>query len=229
MQWTAEGRDEEGRPVRDAGSATYSAAIDSAAWRDTDPVPPEFGLRLQREAVRRGFDRAQRQVIVGDRAKWIWSLATQLYPRVVQVVDFFHAAEKLWEVARNLFPDDPAGCEQWAEARCADLKAGRLRGLLATLAAHGSHSGKAARCAGYIEANQARMRYAEFRAQGLPIGSGVVEGACKSIVGKRLKQSGMRWTQQGADAVMTLRCCIHSGRYEDFRAWRHQDRTALAA
>ena len=106
--WTAEGRDEHDHAVRDAGSVTYSAAIDSAAWRDTDPLPPAFVRRLRREAERRGFDRAQRKVIMGDGAKWIWSVATELYPSAIQIVDFFHACEKVWEVAKALFPGDAA-------------------------------------------------------------------------------------------------------------------------
>ena len=218
--WTAETRDEKGRAVRDAGSVTYSARIDSAAWRDTDPVPPPFVRRLRREAERRGFDRARRQVIMGDGAQWIWSVATELYPRAIQIVDFFHASERLWEVAKALFPGDLDSRELWAEARCADLKAGRLAGLLATLQAHAGGCEAAAKCVGYIEANRERMRYDEFRAQGLHIGSGVVEGACKTLVGGRLKQGGMRWSKDGADAVMALRSCILSGRYEDFWEWR---------
>ncbi len=73
------------------------------------------------------------------------------------------------------------------------------------------------------------MRYHEFRAQGLHIGSGVVEGACKTVVGIRLKQGGMRWTKDGADTVMALRSCILSGRYENFWEWRSEARSATAA
>ena len=227
--WTAEDRDRQGLPVCDAGSATYSAKIDSAAWPDTQPAPPEFARRLQREAARRGFDRAPRQVILGDGAKWIWSMATTFYPRAIQIVDFFHASEKLWGVAKALFPADRASLEDWAEARCAELRDGRLDGLLATLRAHAARCETAAKCVGYIETNRQRLNYPDYRAQGLQIGSGVLEGACKSVVGKRLKQGGMRWTKDGADAVMALRCCIHSGRYEEFWEWRSEVRIAAAA
>ena len=227
--WTAEGRDEHDHAVRDAGSVTYSAAIDSAAWRDTDLLPPAFVRRLRREAERRGFDRAQRKVIMGDGAKWIWSVATELYPSAIQIVDFFHACEKVWEVAKALFPGDRDSREHWADARCAELQAGRLEGLLATVRAHAGSCEAAAKCVGYIETNRERMRYPEFRAQGLHIGSGVVEGACKSVVGGRLKQGGMRWTKDAADAVMALRSCILSGRYEDFWEWRSEAPSQAAA
>ena len=66
--WTAEGRDGAGIPVRDPGSVSYSATIESAATRDTDAVPSEFAQRVDREARRRGFDRAPRRVVLGDGA-----------------------------------------------------------------------------------------------------------------------------------------------------------------
>ncbi len=121
-----------------------------------------------------------------------------------------------------------AQIKAWAEARCADLEAGRLDGLLATLRAHAAGCELPGKCADYIERNRDRMRYPDFRAQGLQIGSGVVEGGCKNVVGGRLKQSGMRWTKDGADAILALRCCVLSGRYEDFWEWRSDPAPAAA-
>jgi len=85
--WSAEGRDPEGIPVRDEGSVTYSAAIESAASRDTDKELSEFAQRVSREAARRRFEQAPRRVILGDGAPWIWNLATELFPRAIQIVD----------------------------------------------------------------------------------------------------------------------------------------------
>lgn len=226
--WTAEQLDPDGRPVCDEGSVTYSAAIDSAAARDTDPTPAAFTQRLRREAERRGFPEAPRRVILGDGAKWIWAAATEMFPGAIQIVDFFHVSEKMWEVARALFPSDRDSVEAWAEARCEELKAGALDGVLATLRAHADHCQPAAKAVQYIATNRERMRYAEFRAQGLQIGSGVVEAGCKTVVG-RLKQSGMYWTKDGAEGVLTLRACILGGRYEDFWAWRTESRLQAAA
>lgn len=226
--WTADRFDQDGRPVCDEGSVTYSAAIDSAAARDTDPTPAAFTQRLRREAERRGFPQAPRRVILGDGAKWIWAAASEMFPGAIQIVDFFHVSEKLWEVARALFPNDRDSVEAWAEARCEELKAGALDGVLATLRAHAGHCQPAAKAVQYIATNRARMRYAEFRAQGLQIGSGVVEAGCKTVVG-RLKQSGMYWTKDGAEDILTLRACILGGRYEDFWAWRTESRLQAAA
>ncbi len=69
---------------------------------------------------------------------------------------------------------------------------------------------------GYFQTNAQRMRYAQFRRQGLFVGSGVVEAGCKTLIGQRLKQSGMRWTVRGANAVIALRCAELSGRWEEF-------------
>ena len=201
--WTAESRDDEDRPVRDPGSVSDTAAIESAASRDTDPDPSKFARRMRREAERRGFTLARRRVILGDGASWIWRSASEDYPGAIQIVDLWHAKEQLWEVARVLFAHDKLLVEPWADARCDDLEQGRLDGLLATLRAHAGTCEQAGKCANYIEKNRSRMRYPEFRAQGLCVGSGVVESGCRTVVG-RLKRSGMYWTVSGANAIPAL-------------------------
>ena len=185
--WSAEERDEEGTPVRDPGSISYSAAIESAAQKDTDEVPSEFAARVERETTRRGFDRAARRVVLGDGAKWIWSLATEHYPDAVQIVDRFHAKQHLSDVGKSIYGVGSDLGEQWAR-----------------------------KCVGYVEDHRARMRYAEFRAAGLCTSTGVVEAGCKTAIGTRCKRAGMHWTVAGADAIIALRCCKLSGRFEDF-------------
>ncbi len=220
--WTAESRDDQGRPVRDPGSASYTAAIESAASRDTDPDPSECARRTRREADRRGFPLARRRVLLGDGASWIWRVASEDYPGAIQIVDLWHAKEKLCEVAKALFAHDKALVAPWADARCADLEQGRIDGRLATLRAHADTCQEAGKCANYIEKNRSRMRYPEFRHQGLCVGSGVVESGCRTVVG-RLKRSGMYWSVSGANAILALRCCVLSGNYEDFWAERAEN------
>ena len=99
--WSAESRNEQGHPIRDRGSISYSAAIESAANRDTDETPSPFAERVLREAHRRGFDCAQRQVIIGDGAVWIWKLADMYFPDAIQIVDRFHAKKQLSDVAKQ--------------------------------------------------------------------------------------------------------------------------------
>ena len=122
-------------------------------------------------------------------------------------------------MAKALFPHHKPTRDNWAEARCDDLEQGRLEGLLTTLRTHADNCEAARKCANYIDTNRDRMRYPEFRAQELCVGSGVVESGCRTVVG-RLKQSGMYWSLDGANEILALRCCVLSGNYEDF--WAHR-------
>jgi hypothetical protein len=225
--WTAQGRDAQGIPVRDPGSVSYSAAIESAATHDTDASLSPFGLRVGREAVRRGFDGATTRVVIGDGATWIWKLADELFPGAVEVVDLFHAKQHLSDVGKAVHgPTSDLG-RQWARDRHAELDEGRLDDLLDALRVHAGTSDEARRCVGYVETNRERMRYPEFRAAGLCVSSGVVEAGCKVAIGTRLKRAGMHWTVTGADAIIALRCCVLSGRFEGF--WERRSRTRRAA
>ena len=219
--WTAESRHPKtGRPLRDPGSVSYSGAIESAASHDTDPLPSPFARRVRREAEQRGFPQAQRRVVLGDGAAWIWRLAGEDYPGAIQIVDLFHAKEHLHAVSKALYPDDSDHARQWADIRCEELDEGELEHVLSVLHSHADTCDKAAECATYIDNNRDRMQYADFRARGLCVASGVVESGCKTVFGTRLKRSGMHWTVQGANAIAALRCCNLSGLYEDFWEYR---------
>jgi hypothetical protein len=214
--WTAEGRDEEGTPVRDAGSVSYSAAIESAATGDTAETLSEFAQRVDREARRRSFNEAQRRVVLGDGAPWIWNLAEELFPGAVQIVDLFHAKSHLWDVAKAIYGAGSELGEQWAKQRRDELDDGKIDDVLTALRVHAGSNDEARKCLGYVTTNRERMRYPEFRAQGLCTSTGVVEAGCKTAVGTRLKRAGMHWTVTGANAIIALRCCVLSGRFEDF-------------
>ena len=154
-------------------------------------------------------------MVLGDGAKWSWNLAREQFPQAIQIVDLFHAKERLWEVVRALDLGSKDQVKAWAEARCEDLEEGRIDGLLVTLRAHTAASKEADKCVNYIETNRERMRYKEFQKQGLSVGSGVVEAGCKSLVRTRVKRVGMYWTKDGANAIIALRSYILSGRHED--------------
>ena len=214
--WSAEGLDEEGTPVRDGGSISYSAAIESAAQKDTDEVPSEFAARVEREATRRGFERAPRRAVLGDGAKWIWNLATEHFPDAIQIVDRFHAKQHLSDVAKSIYGTGSDLGEQWAHERHDELDAGDIEAVLSALRVHAPKDDEARKCIDYVDGNRARMRYAEFRAAGLCTSTGVVEAGCKTAIGTRCKRPGMHWTVAGADAIIALRCCKLSGRFEHF-------------
>jgi hypothetical protein len=224
--WSAEGRDKEGKPVRDKGSITYSAAIESAATRDTDVHPAEFAQRVVREANRRGFDQASRRVVLGDGALWIWNLADEHFPDAIQIVDLYHAKGHLWDVAKAIYGAGSDLAEQWAKQRRDQLDDGEIDDILVALSDHVEANEEARKCFDYVTRNRHRMRYPEFRAQGLCVGSGVVEAGCKTAIGARCKRAGMHWTVAGADAIIALRCCKLSGRFEDF--WERRSATAMA-
>ena len=213
--WTAEGRDKAGRPVRDRGSVSYNAAVESAASRDTDPQPAAFAQRVYREAIRRGFDTAAQRVVIGDGAAWIWRLADEQFPGAIEIVDIYHAKQHLCDAAKAIYGPGTDLADRWARDRRAELDAGRLCAVVAALRIHVATTPEARKCIHYVFGNRHRMRYPQFRARGLCVSSGVVEAGCKQI-GARLKRAGMRWTVAGANAIIALRCCILSGRFEDF-------------
>jgi hypothetical protein len=203
--------DEEGYAMRDPDSTTYVGAIETAE---------EFGKRLYLEAWKRGWSRAEKKVVMGDGAEWIWNIADQHFPGAIQIVDLYHAREHLWGLARKLFPNQEAGQRRWMMIHQDMLDEGKIEDVVAALRSIDSSTPELAEKirteAGYFENNVERMRYPEFRRQHLFVGSGVIEAGCKTIIGSRCKQSGMFWTVRGANAILALRCRLFNGRFEDY-------------
>jgi len=226
--WSAESRDQEGKPVRDPGSITYSAGIESAAALDTSPKRSDLAERVLREATRRGFTEALRCAVLGDGSTWIWNTATELFPQAIPILDRYHAKETLHRTAHSIFGATSQEAKPWATARCIELDDGKLSAIVHALRPHIHSSNEATKCAMYIIRNRRRMRYPKFHAQGLCTSTGVLEAGCKVVIGTRLKRTGMHWTTAGANAIIALRCCKLSGRFEDF--WeRRSARFAAAA
>lgn len=214
--WSDDSRDDHAKPVRDPGSVSYSASIETAACYDWEKKISPFAERVAREAKRRGFDRVQRRVILGDGAAWIWNIAEELFPDAIQIVDLFHAKQHLSDVAKAVYGVTSELAQQWAKRRHEQLEAGHLKPLLRALARHADRCDEAQRCIDYIKKNQNRMRYKDFHAAGLCTSTGVVEAGCKVAIGTRLKRAGMHWTLRGANAIIALRCTKLSGRFEEF-------------
>jgi hypothetical protein len=201
---------EEGYPVRDESSTTYVGSIETAE---------EFGRRIYAEAWHRGWGRAQKKAVLGDGADWIWNQADLHFPDATQIVDIAHARQHLWVLARQVYVGDALAQKRWVMLKQDKLDNGEVEKIVASLhALERSHPGLAEILeteANYFDGNKQRMRYPEFRKQRFFVGSGVVEAACKTIVG-RLKQSGMSWTVRGANTIIALRCCYVSGKFEDY-------------
>jgi len=211
--FTQSEEDEEGKPVRDPDSTSYVATLEPAA---------EFGALLRAEAFRRGLALAKLIVFLGDGAAWVWELARVNFPGAVFILDFFHAAEHLELLAAALFGENTETAktqwEQWVNAlkEQPDGLDIVLREARQVLPRRGKRREAALKQIAYFESNTNRMRYAEYLARGLFIGSGVIEAGCKTFVGQRLKQSGMFWGVPGAQNVLDIRSLLENRLFEQF-------------
>jgi hypothetical protein len=198
----------EGYPVRDRASSSYIATFEPAA---------AFGDLVKAEGIRRGAGHVRQMTVIGDGAAWIWGIAARTFPEATQVVDLYHAREHLHSLTRSLEFMLGDRKDEWLAARLEDLDYGYIDGIEAAVRAYpleGVKKDEVGRELGYFLANAPRMRYHWFRQCGLFVGSGVVEAGCKSVIGQRLKQSGMHWTVAGADSIITLRCADASSQWE---------------
>jgi len=157
--------------------------------------------------------RPHQVVFLGDGAAWIWLMATLLFPDAIQILDFFHVSEYLWEVARLGF-SQPEERKRWVEAQQEQLKQSQwplvVQAVQRLPPASSELSEAVERLVSYLRNNQTRIDYKRYLAKGLMIGSGVVESSNRRIVTVRLKQSGMFWSKAGAQAVMSLRAAYLS-------------------
>jgi len=213
--FTQTGLDMNGYPVRDEGSTTYTGAIVTAE---------EFGDHIYAWAKSCHLDAAKMVVVIGDGAIWIWNIADFHFHGAIQIVDLFHACEHYWNLAKRLFSGNKQALNIWTEKRKKELYAGDVESLIAALRNLTPHTEEdkeaIAKEINYFDKNKERMRYKTFRDRGLFVGSGVIEAGCKSVIGQRLKQSGMHWTVPGADKITALRCCILSNLWDDF--WKNR-------
>ena len=194
--------DEENQPVRDPNSTTYVGSFVSS---------DAFGQLVRQAALERGMAQAGQVIFVGDGAAWVWEIARTCFPQAEQILDYYHASEHVTHLAKAVYSD--AGTAQnWAlrwKSLLYDSELDSLREDLRQLPGF-SPSEAAQKELDYLERNRTRMDYCRYRAQGWFIGSGVVEAGCKRVIGQRLKQSGMFWTEPGATAVVSLRCALLS-------------------
>lgn len=212
------GRDEEG--VDRAGRTTYVGVVQRPY--------EQFGRRLYVEALRRGLGLAKELIVLGDGAPWIWELAAMHFPHATYIVDWYHACQHLWQVAHAVYGPDTAPGKAWVERQQTRLHDGQLDRVIQSLRSLKPPSADAAetlrRNVDYFQTNRERMRYHEYRARGLHIGTGVVESACKHVANQRLKRPGTRWTRRGAQATLNLRILDLNDRWDAY--WNRQRRVA---
>ena len=141
--------------------------------------------------------------------RWIWKQARENFPRCIEILDFYHATEHLGEIVRAWYGADSPAADKWLEERKIDFLEGRFERVMKSIRAwrpvEPEHAKLKGENIGYFTRNRHRMRYDEYLAKGLHIGSGIAESSCKCLVQARLKQSGMRWSQDGAASMLQLR------------------------
>jgi len=171
----------------------------------------EMGEPLRRQAAQVGMDRAQQWVALSDCGSGVDDLLRVNFPRAVRIADFYHVAEHLGDLAKAWHPGDPEAAKALSDGWCHTLKHEGGPATLAVLEALDRAGRSEAaievhrQVTRYVRNHQARMDYPSYVASGWQIGSGHIEAACKSVVNERLKRSGMRWGEGGADAVCHLR------------------------
>ena len=188
-------------------AASYAAGLEPA---------PAFGQRLALEAHRRGLERAGLVAVLGDGAEWIWNLAAEHFPSATQIVDWFHASERVWDLGRALFGEETAETTAWVAAqldRLADGQAATLAAEWQALACRGETLAVRDAQVTYFTNQAPRMAYDRYRAAGWDIGSGMVESACKHVIAAREKGPGMRWSEAGAHTVAAVRVLLLNDRW----------------
>jgi len=179
-----------------------------------------FGWHLWMEAIRCGLREAKEVVFLGDGAGWIRNERRKHFGRSTFIIDWYHALEHIWDCGKVLFGEGSEATEKWVKKRESWLWDGQTRKLLNDLQKQRKqHRGRKreelSKLHKYIQDNEQEMRYDVFRAEGYDIGSGAVEGACKHVVGKRLKQSGMIWSRAGSSATLALRITWLNKRWDE--------------
>ena len=202
--------DENGHPVRQEPSTSYIGSFAGAA---------EFGLLLRQEARRRGLGRAAQVIFIGDGAAWVWELVRVNFPGAILILDFYHALQHVHGLVEAFWgKETPTGkkvTKLWKGWLLKD-KASQILSQAKAQLASALDRNKAQKEIGYLENNLLRMTYGTFRKAGYFIGSGVVEAGCKTVIGKRMKCSGMFWSEEGGQGMLDLRCAFLSNRLDGF-------------
>jgi hypothetical protein len=203
--------------------------MDSTSYVATDERVEAFGSMVRCE-FRRRFSHVDEVVVLGDGAAWIDGIAKGHFHGATRIVDWYHAAEHVADLAAFFHPK---GCPEWHELRkrwTGKLWNGKVQAMVRDVKHRLSPEQKeeGLKRLHYFIQHAEAMQYETFRSRGLFIGSGVVESACKTIVCQRFKASGMHWSQKGLKPILSLRTGLLSGRFKEF--WNSRDsRSHIAA
>lgn len=167
----------------------------------------EFKKHLLALALRGGYGHFKETVVISDGATWIRFIVEEMFPDAQHILDFFHLCENVTTYAKYIFQMDESKFRPWAEDICASLKAGKYKEVLKELSSSANKRGKdcPVNLSGYISNNIKNINYPEYESKGYFIGSGAIESGNKLVLQQRLKQAGMRWNTDSAQALLTLR------------------------
>lgn len=202
----------------DATTGAREVALTQHSYRAGLWDAATFAPHHWAEACRRGVDNAKTIVCISDGAAWIWAIVFMCFAVRTEILDWWHAVQRLWTIAHAHFTSEPEAAH-WVATQKTAFAESRLRHVMHAirqLYPKGAPLPEPVRQAvGYIFHNRHRMDYAAFRQAGYPIGSGAIESACKTVVQARMKQAGMRWSRTGAQAMLALRCLLLSDRWDE--------------
>lgn len=199
-------------PFRDTASTSYIATLRKCG---------SFGPLLRKEACRRGMGRAEEIVFIADGAAWIWETARTCFSGAVEILDYYHAHEYLVEIIDLLYGKNTElgkqQIENWKDMLFEDRVSEVIAASRALAADLGTSEKEIADAKiNYLVNNQTRMLYGSYKRKGYFYGSGVIEAGCKSVIGKRAKQSGMFWSEKGAEDVLAIRTALYSDRFDQY-------------
>lgn len=201
-----------GAEGREPGRTTYLGQISEAET---------FAEMVWVEAARRGAEVAKKVEVLGDGARWIWNQAATHWPNAVQILDYYHADEHIWDLGKVLYEEGTEKTRRFVTYKLDQIWNGNVEKVITALGrlkvSGSKKQEKLYETIDYLEANKHRMNYPLYRSKGYHIGSGVVESAAKQF-GARLDQAGMRWTERGAGAIAALRALRLSGYWD--RYWQ---------
>ncbi len=200
----------EGAPEERLSQHSYRAGLWDAK-RFTNP--------FWAESYRRGVEKAKQIVCVNDGAAWIWALVFICFARRIEVLDWWHVLESLWQIVGEAMPRTSPEAVAWIQDQKQALARSHLRLVFKQIREIYPRTAPlpepVRQAVGYLWHNRRRMDYAAYRQQGFPIGSGTVESAAKTLVQQRMKQAGMRWSRTGAQAMLALRARLLSDRWAE--------------
>lgn len=204
-------------PVIDDETGEITVQLTRHSYRAGLWEAPAFANHLWVESCRRGLEKAKHLMSVNDGAPWIWAVVFLCFARCTQILDWWHAVQRLWTIANIAFAEDPTAAHAWVETQKRLLAQSQLRQVIHNIRLLFPRKqplpDPVRKAVAYYCHNRWRMVYRHFRAAGYPIGSGTVESACKLVVQQRMKQPGMRWRRSNAQAMLALRAALFSNRW----------------